>query len=40
MFSHSLTEGLKRAVDAIIHHCTVLAPDIKGQHNIGIGFGN
>ncbi|KAG8733272.1 phosphatidylinositol kinase- protein kinase tor1, partial [Ceratobasidium sp. 423] len=29
MFSHPLTEGLKRAVDAIIHHCMVLAPDIK-----------
>ncbi|CAE6464067.1 unnamed protein product [Rhizoctonia solani] len=29
MFSHPLTEGLKRAVDAIIHHCPVLAPDIK-----------
>ncbi|CAE6426128.1 unnamed protein product [Rhizoctonia solani] len=29
MFSHPLTEWLKRAVDAIIHHCPVLAPDIK-----------
>ncbi|KAJ1306989.1 hypothetical protein OPQ81_007969 [Rhizoctonia solani] len=29
MFSHPLTEGLKRAVDAIIHHCMVLAPEIK-----------
>ncbi|CAE6454773.1 unnamed protein product, partial [Rhizoctonia solani] len=29
MFSHPLSEGLKRAVDAIIHQCMVLAPDIK-----------
>ncbi|KAH7327706.1 atypical PIKK FRAP protein kinase [Rhizoctonia solani] len=29
MFSHPLSEWLKRAVDAIIHHCMVLAPDIK-----------
>lgn len=32
MFSHKLTEGLKRAVDAIIRGVPVLAPDIKGEH--------
>ncbi|ELU37806.1 phosphatidylinositol 3-kinase tor2 [Rhizoctonia solani AG-1 IA] len=35
MFSHPLTEGLKRAVDAIIHHCMVLASDIKGASDPG-----
>ncbi|KAG8710612.1 phosphatidylinositol kinase- protein kinase tor1 [Ceratobasidium sp. 394] len=29
MFSHKLTEGLKRALDAIIHGVPALAPDIK-----------
>ncbi|QRW03218.1 phosphatidylinositol 3-kinase tor2 [Ceratobasidium sp. AG-Ba] len=29
MFSHKLTEGLKRALDAIIHGVPAMAPDIK-----------
>jgi FKBP12-rapamycin complex-associated protein len=38
MFSHPLSEGLKRAVDAIIHQCMVLAPDIKGKLKHGISW--